>query len=162
MGYFAPLIASVFLLGFLAMFAQESKVASISSTQVATQSTGQSFLAYRNAVMTYLQNNPTFLGAVPSTAISSIGGSFSPTFLTQVSNVVVSTGTARGRVVICYGPFTRSVAMEAAQAANNDASFGISNGATWTSAAVGAPASAMPLATTISAGNVVSVIQLDL
>ena len=162
MGYFAPLIASLFLMGFLAIFAQESRVASIDSTVVATQSTGQAFLAYRNAVMTYQQNNPTFLGTVPSASIASIGGPFSADFLTQVSNVVVSTGYRNGRVVICYGPFTQSVAVEAAQAANNDASFGVSNGATWTSAALGAPATAMPLATTITAGYVLSVIQMDL
>lgn len=162
MGYFAPLIASLFLVGFLAIFAQESRVASISGTQVAAQSTGQSFLAYRNAVMTYQQNNPTFLGTVPSATIAAIGGPFSSSFLTQVSNVVVSTGIRNGRVVICYGPFTQSVAAEAAQAANNDASFGVSNGATWTSAAIGAPTTAMPLATTITAGNVLSVIQMDL
>lgn len=162
MGYFAPLIASLFLVGFLAIFAQESRVASISSTAIAAQSTGQSFLAYRNAVMTYQQNNPTFLGTIPAATIAAIGGPFSASFLTQVSNVVVSTGIRNGRVVICYGPFTQSVAAEAAQAANNDASFGVSNGATWTSAAIGAPTTAMPLVTTITAGNVLSVIQMDL
>lgn len=162
MGYFAPLIASVFLLGFLAIFAQESKVASISSSQVATQSTGQAFLAYRNAVMTYQQNNPSFTGTVPSATISAIGGPFSSSFLTQAANVVISTGYRNGRVVICYAPFTASVAKEAAIAANNDASFGVSNGTTWTSAAVGAATTTMPLATAIAAGNVVSVIEMDL
>lgn len=162
MGYFAPLIVSVFLLGFLAMFAQESKVGSISSTQIAAQSSGQSFLAYRNAVMTYQQNNPTFVGSVPSASVAAIGGSFSTSFLSQVSNVVVATGNRSGRVVICYGPFTQSVAMEAAQAANNDASFGISSGTSWKSVAVGASNTAIALATPITAGYVVSVIQMDL
>lgn len=162
MGYFAPLIASLFLVGFLAIFAQESRVASISSTAIAAQSTGQSFLAYRNAVMTYQQNNPTFLGTIPAATIAAIGGPFSASFLTQVGNVVVSTGYRSGRVVICYGPFNGSVAKEAALAANNDASFGISNGTSWVSSAIGAPATAMPLATAIPAGNTVSVIEMDL
>lgn len=162
MGYFAPLIVSLFLMGFLAMFAQESKVASISSTSVATQNNGQSFLAYRNAVMTYQQNNPSFTGTVSNTIISGIGGPFSSSFLTIVGNVVVSTGVRNGVVVICYGSFTQSVAKEAALASNNDASFGISNGSTWTSAAVGASTASMPLAATITSGNVVSVIEMDL
>lgn len=162
MGYFAPLIVSLFLMGFLDMFAQESKVASISSTSVATQSNGKSFLAYRNAVMTYQQNNPSFTGTVSNTIISGIGGPFSSSFLTIVGNVVVSTGVRNGVVVICYGSFTQSVAKEAALASNNDASFGISNGSTWTSAAVGASTASMPLATTITSGNVVSVIEMDL
>jgi len=162
MGFFAPLIFSVMLLGFLAIFGQESKVAAINTTSAQLQSNGQSFLAYRNAVMTYQQNNPSFSGTVPVAQIASIGGAFSSSFLGQVSNVVVATGVRNTRVVICYGPFTQSVAEQASIAANNDASFGVSNGATWTSSAVGASTTAMPLATTITSGNIVSVIELDL
>jgi len=162
MGFFAPLIFSVMLLGFLAIFGQESKVAAINTTSAQLQSNGQSFLAYRNAVMTYQQNNPSFSGTVPVAQITSIGGTFSSSFLGQVSNVVVATGVRNTRVVICYGPFTQSVAEQASIAANNDASFGVSNGATWTSSAVGASTTAMPLATTITSGNIVSVIELDL
>ena len=162
MGFFAPLIFSVMLLGFLAIFGQESKVAAINTTSAQLQSNGQSFLAYRNAVMTYQQNNPSFSGTVPVAQITSIGGTFSSSFLGQVSNVVVATGVRNTRVVICYGPFTQSVAEQASIAANNDASFGVSNGATWTSAAVGSSTTAMPLATTITSGNIVSVIELDL
>ena len=162
MGFFAPLIFSVMLLGFLAIFGQESKVAAINTTSAQLQSNGQSFLAYRNAVMTYQQNNPSFSGTVPVAQIASIGGAFSSSFLGQVNNVVVATGVRNTRVVICYGPFTQSVAEQASIAANNDASFGVSNGATWTSSAVGASTTAMPLATTITSGNIVSVIELDL
>ena len=162
MGFFAPLIFSVMLLGFLAIFGQESKVAAINTTSAQLQSNGQSFLAYRNAVMTYQQNNPSFSGTVAVAQIASIGGAFSSSFLGQVSNVVVATGARNTRVVICYGSFAQSVAAQAAIAANNDASFGVSNGATWTSAAVGASTTPMPLATTITSGNIVSVIQLDL
>ncbi|MBU3640988.1 hypothetical protein [Polynucleobacter sp. Fuers-14] len=162
MGFFAPLIFSVMLLGFLAIFGQESKFAAINTTSAQMQSNGQSFLAYRNAVMTYQQNNPGFAGVVPVAQITSIGGAFSSSFLGQVNNVVIATGVRNTRVVICYGPFTQSVAEQASIAANNDASFGISNGTTWTSAAVGASRVSMPLATTITSGNIVSVIELDL
>lgn len=159
MGFFAPLIFAAVLLGFAALFGQESKVGAINTIQVQAQSDGQSFLAYRNAVMTYQQNNPTFTGTVPN---SSLGSGFSSSFLGLVGNKVVSTGVRNGRVVICYGNFARTVAAQAAIASNNDASFGISNGTTWTSAAVGASTVAMPLASAIPSGNVVAVIQLDL
>ena len=162
MGFFAPLIFSVMLLGFLAIFGQESKVAAINTTSAQIQSNGQSFLAYRNAVMTYQQNNPSFSGTVPVAQITAIGGAFSSSFLGQVNNVVIATGVRNTRVVICYAPFTQSVAEQASIAANNDASFGISNGTTWTSSAVGASRVSMPLATTITSGNIVSVIELDL
>lgn len=162
MGFVAPLIFSAALLGLLAIFGQESKVGAINTTSAQIQNSGQSFLAYRNAVMTYQQNNPSFTGTVPSSVISSIGGPFSSAFLAQVSNVVVATGARNGRVVICHGPFTQSVAEQASVAANNDASFGISTGTTWTSAAVGAATTAMPLATAIPSGNIVSVIEMDL
>ena len=162
MGFFSPLIFSVMLLGFLAIFGQESKFAAINNTSAQMQSNGQSFLAYRNAVMTYQQNNPGFAGVVPVAQITSIGGAFSSSFLAQVNNVVVATGVRNTRVVICYGPLSQGVAEQASIAANNDASFGISNGTTWTSAAVGASRASMPLATTIASGNIVSVIELDL
>jgi hypothetical protein len=162
MGFFAPLIFSVMLFGFLAIFGQESKVAAINTTSAQIQSNGQSFLAYRNAVMTYQQNNPSFSGTVPVAQITSIGGAFSSSFLGQVNNIVVATGVRNTRVVICYAPFSRGVATQASIAANNDASFGVSNGTTWTSASVGASTTAMPLATTITSGNIVSVIELDL
>ena len=159
MGFFAPLIFAAVLLGFAALFGQESKVGAINTIQVQAQSDGQSFLAYRNAVMTYQQNNPTFTGIVPNSAL---GSGFSSSFLGLVGNKVVSTGVRNGRVVICYGNFARTVAAQAAIASNNDASFGISNGTTWISAAVGASTVAMPLASAIPSGNVVAVIQLDL
>lgn len=162
MGFLAPLIISVVMLGFAALFAQESRVAAIDTAQAQVQSSGQAFLAYRNAVMTYQQNNPTFTGVVPTSVITAYGGPFSSAFLGQVSNVVVSTGVRNGRVVICYGAFSRSVAEQAALASSNDASFGVSNGTTWTSAAIGAPTLAMPLATSIPSGNIVSVVQMDL
>lgn len=159
MGFFAPLIFAAVLLGFAALFGQESKVAAINTIQAQAQNDGQTFLAYRNAVMTYQQNNPTFTGTVPNSAL---GVSFTSNFLGQVGNKVVSTGVRDERVVICYGNFARTVAAQAAIASNNDASFGISNGTSWTSAAVGASTAAMPLATAIPSGNIVSVIQLDL
>lgn len=162
MGFLAPLIISVVMLGFAALFAQESRVAAIDTAQAQEESSGQAFLAYRNAVMTYQQNNPTFTGVVPTAAITAYGGPLSSAFLAQVSNVVVSTGVRNGRVVICYGPFSLSVAEQAALASSNDASFGVSNGTTWTSAAVGAPTAALPLITNIPSGNVVSVIQMDI
>lgn len=159
MGFFAPLIFAAVLLGFAALFGHESRVSAINTTQAQNQSDGQLFLSYRNAVMTYQQNNPTFTGTVPNSAI---GSGFSSNFLSKVSNKVVATGIGNGRVVICYGNFARTIAEQAALASINDASFGVSNGATWTSAGVGASTAAMPLATVIPSGNVVSVIQLDL
>lgn len=162
MGYLAPLIFAVVLLGLGALFNQESKVTAINTTAAQAQNDGQSFLAYRNAVMTYQQNNPTFTGVVPGTTVNSLAGPFSATFLAKVSNIVVATGLRNGRVVICSGTFAHSVAGQAAVAANNDASFGISNGPTWTSAGVGASTLAMPLASAIAAGNIVSVIEMDL
>lgn len=159
MGFFAPLIFVAVLLGFAALFGQESKVAAINTIQAQAQSDGQTFLAYRNAVMTYQQNNPTFTGTVPNSAL---GSRFTSSYLGLVANKVVSTGVRNGRVVICYGNFSRGVAEQAAIASNNDASFGVSNGTTWTSAAVGASTTTMPLAAAIPSGNVVSVIQLDL
>lgn len=161
MGYFAPLIASVFLLGFLAIFIQESQVTAMSSSALATQNSGQTFVAYRNAVMTYQQNNPSFVGTVPNATIGVTGAQFSAAFFSRVSNVVVATGVRNGRVVICYGSFVQSVATQAALASNNDASFGVANGTTWISAAVGAPITPMPLASNIPSGNIVSVMEVN-
>ena len=164
MGFVAPLIFAVTLFGLLAIYSQEASVSQINTTTASHMNYGQSFLAYRNAVMTYQQNNPSFTGTIPASTIAAMGG-FTSTFLSQVSNVVVATGARNGRAVICYGSFgtgAQSIAEQASIASNNDVSFGISNGATWTSAAVGASTTAIPLATSIPAGNAVSVIEMDL
>lgn len=162
MGYFAPLIFSVVTMGLLALFSSQSNVTAVSPTQAKTKNDGQAFLAYRDAVLTYWQNNPAFVGVIPNNVLLSTGRPFSTDFLQRVGNVIVNTGIRNGRAIICYGAFNQSVAFEAAQAAGNDASFGVSSGATWSSVAVGLGNASILLPTPITAGNIVSVIKLDL
>ncbi|MBU3595091.1 hypothetical protein ICN10_01600 [Polynucleobacter sp. 86C-FISCH] len=162
MGYFAPLIFSVVTMGLLALFSSQASVTAINSTQAKSRNDGQAFLAYRDAVMSYWQNNPGFIGVIPNNVLLSTGRPFSTDFLQRVGNVIVNTGGRNGRAIICYGTFNQSVAFEAAQAAGNDASFGVSSGPTWSSVAVGLGNTSILLPTLILPGNIVSVITLDL
>lgn len=117
---------------------------------------GQTFVAYRNAVAVYQMNNPTFTGTVSNAALAAQGSQFSSVFLASANNAITATGVA-GRVITCYAALPAGSLSAALAATESDASLGIASGTTWTSAAFG---SSTPLATTVPNGNVVSVVQI--
>ena len=121
---------------------------------------GQQFIVYRNAVATYLQANPAFIGSVPSSTLISQGNRFSSTFIASTGNYISQVGSSTGRVITCYSSLAPGAITAALKQTSNDASLGIASGTNWTSYAQGVINTPQPLATTVPNGNVVSVIQI--
>lgn len=152
-----PLAVLSFFLGIFA--AERTRTQDILPSAIVIQAaaSGQIFVAYRNAVAVYLQNNPTFVGTVSSAALTAQGNSFSAGFLVSTSNAITATGVA-GRVITCYTASTTGTLQAAREATNNDASLGVATGTNWTSADFGSTAT--PLAAPVPNGAVVSVVQI--
>lgn len=152
-----PLTVLSFFLGIAAI--ERNHVQGILPPTIVLQATqnGQMFVAYRNAVEVYLRNNPTFTGTVSSAALAAQGTTFTAAFLASTNNVITATGVS-GRVITCYTALTAGTLVAARAATENDASFGMSSGTTWTSSEFGS--TAIPLPTPVPNGNVVSLIQI--
>jgi hypothetical protein len=151
-----PSIVLSFFLGLIAIernYAQDRLPPTIALQ--AAQS-GQTFVAYRNAVAVYQKNNPTFTGTVSNAALAAQGNQFPSVFLVSASNAITATGVA-GRVITCYAALSTGAISAALAATETDASLGMASGLNWISSAFG---TSTLLATSVPNGNVVSVIQI--
>jgi hypothetical protein len=126
--------------------------------QQADQS-GQTFIAYANAIAAFLNANPSFVGSVTAAQLAAQGTPFSAAFLATAGNKVTAFGST-GRTVVSYAALPTGAINTISQLTEGDASFGTSSGNTWTSIAPGA--SALSLPSPVASGSVVSVIQLGL
>lgn len=152
-----PLVVLSFLMGIIAIDRQHSQDTLPSASVSQAAQAGQMFVFYRNAVAIYQHNNPTFTGTVSGAALAAQGNNFSANFLLSAGNAITATG-ASGRVITCYAALPAGAITAAFNTAEYDASLGMASGTTWTSAAQGS--TAMPLATPVPNGDVVSVIQI--
>lgn len=161
MGYiFAPLLVIAIFTGIFSYQSANLNQSAVQNSVTQSANDGQRFIAYRNAVQSYLQANPAFTGAVSNAMLTAQGNQFSTTFLAKVANVITVTGVS-GRIITCYGNLNASSISSAMVTSQGDASIGlVGAGNTWTSLAPGVNAASQPLATTITSGDVVSVIQI--
>lgn len=158
MGFFLlPLVVLSFFVGIVAIERNHAQnILPPASAMQAAQS-GHMFVAYRNAVAVYQINNPSFTGTVSNAALTAQGSQFSATFLASANNAITTTGSV-GRVITCFAALPPGAISAALDATENDASFGFASGTTWTSAL--SASTALPLATSVPNGNVVSVVQI--
>lgn len=152
-----PLTVLSFFIGMLALQSYSAQQVLPPSSTIKTNQVGQQFIAYRNAIALYLQNNPAFLGTVTAAALAAQGTPFNAIFLASVGNAITATGIS-GRVITCYGDLGPGGLASATQFSDNDASLGLASGANWTSIAAGS--TAQPLTTAVPSGNAVSVVQI--
>ncbi|CAN7779925.1 type IV pilus biogenesis protein PilM [Cupriavidus necator] len=157
MRFMLPSVVFALLTGLVAVYRYQSATIT-PQTQVlqATQS-GQTFVAYANAVAAFLNANPSFVGSVSAAQLAAQRTPFSTTFLASASNAVTAFGTA-GRTVTTYALLPPGAINTIVSLTGGDAAYGLSSGTTWTSVAPGA--SAQTLATAVPNGSVVSVIQI--
>jgi hypothetical protein len=152
--YLWPLMVSLFLcslIGIERYHAMQSAPAPITTQAIQA---GQVFVAYRNAVMAYQEQNPGFIGSAPA---GSLSGQFSPEFLLAAGNAITATGT-NGRIVTCYAALPAGALGAVLEITDRDASFGIVSNGTWTRSSLGA--AAMPLPVSVPDGDVISVYQV--
>lgn len=161
MGYFLyPLLVLAFFQGLFAIEkARTTAIAPVPSVQRAAWD-GREFVAYRDAVSTYLQANPAYIGSVSSAALIAQGNQFSAQFLSVAGNYISQVGGGSGRVITCYARLSTGAITAALNATSNDASLGMAAGGNWTSYAQGVSTTPQPLATTVPDGDVVSVVQI--
>lgn len=158
MGFFLlPVVVLSFFVGIIAIERNHAQDVLPPSIVIQATLSGQMFVAYRNAVAVFQKNNPAFTGTVSNAALAAQGNQFSAVFLATASNAITATGVA-GRVITCYAALTPGALRAASDTSENDASLGMASGTTWTSAAFGS--TALPLATPVPNGNIVSVIQI--
>lgn len=155
-----PLAAFAFFMSLVV--AERNHAQNILPAPIITQANvgGQMFIAYRNAVAVYQQNNPSFIGAAPIT--TSPTGQFSADFLALAGNNITVTASGTGRVITTYAALPPGSITHALALTQNDASLGIASGTNWTSAAQGVNTTPVPLATAVPNGDVVSVVQIGI
>lgn len=150
-----PLIVLSAFISLLALQVHHTQAITPSVQAERSELDGQTFLAYRDAVSSYMQGDPNFTGALPSSYFS---GQFSAKFLQHAAHHVSATSSGNGRVITCYAALSPGALHAARLASDNDASLGVSSGTHWVSAADATHAE--PLAIAIPSGNAVSVIQI--
>lgn len=155
-----PLVVLSFFVGIIAI--EHNRAQDILPPAIVTQAeqSGQTFVAYRNAVAVYQKNNPAFTGTVSNAALAAQGNQFSSAFLASAGNAITPIGGGAGRVVTCYAALSGGAITAALNATQNDASLGMASGTSWTSLAQGVNYISVPLATTVPDGNIVSVVQI--
>lgn len=131
-----------------------SRTQSKASAVLSAEADGEFFLAYRDAVRTFVATNPAFTGTVSNAQIAALGFAFPSSFYSVASNRITPYGSA-GRMITSYASLPPGARAHAYEVAEFDASLGVSNGSTWTSVAPGATPQALPAS--ITAGSIVSV-----
>jgi len=151
-----PLIVLSVFIGLVAIHAHHTQAITPSVQAERSELDGRSFLAYRDAVLSFMQRNPSFTGVVTANALE---GQFSAVFLNGVGNYITATSSGNGRIITCYATLSPGALYAARIASDNDASLGMSLGTHWVSI-VSAVGHSEPLAVAIPHGKVVSVIQI--
>jgi hypothetical protein len=158
--YLFPLLVLAIFTGVFAVEATRTSVTLPDQKVIQATGDGQQFVRYCAAVTSYLQSNPAFIGSVSSAALAAQGSQFPTQFLTSSGNAITQIGAGTGRVITCYGNLAPGAVTTALATTDNDASYGIASGGTWTSYAQGAVMAPQALATAVPNGYVVSVVQI--
>ena len=161
MGYllFPLLVLSIFT-GLFAIESTQTTIGLPMPTVTQSNEDGQQFVLYRDSVAVFLQNNPAYIGSVPTATLKAQGYQFSADFLAVSGNRITQVGAGTGRVITCYSNLSPGAVTAALVATSNDASLGMATGGNWTSYAQGVINAPQLLATAVPDGDVVSVIQI--
>lgn len=158
-GIFFPMLVFAIFAGIFAI--EQTRVVATLSNQkeVVAVNDGQQFIRYRDAVAAYQQANPAFIGSVPSATIIALGYQFSTNFLVTANNNITQIGAGSGRTITAYASLSPGSITTALQITDNDASLGLVTGVNWISYAQAVNNTPQLLATPVTNGYVVSVIQ---
>lgn len=149
-----PLTVLSMFVGFIALQAHQTQVIMPSVQTTQKELEGRSFIAYRDAVQSFVENNRSFTGSVP---LHSLHISLPESLLNKVNNHIYDLSSNQ-KVIVCYADLFPGAVQAALEASHHDAAIGMVRGANWLSMANGA--ALQPLNTTIPDGNIVSVVQI--
>lgn len=142
------------LTGYYRLHAESMLPTSI--TLQASQS-AQTFVRYANALSAFQLRNPAFVGSVSGAQLTAMGISFPNDFLSKAGNSITAFGSS-GRRLTAYSQLQPGALGDVIQLTEADASYGTSNGSTWTSISAGA--TAQPLSVNAPNGSTVYVIEI--
>ncbi|MCA7888841.1 type IV pilus biogenesis protein PilM [Burkholderia contaminans] len=156
---YLPLLVVAIALATGAYLSSIQQMVQPSSYTVSSAAAASQFLAYRSAVMAYMNSNPSYTGVIQAAQLAVYSPQYSPTFVSSygAGNAVSPSGT--GRLITVYAALPAGTLRAVLAQSNNDASLGLSSGSTWTTAADGMNAVPQPLNVTVPVGNVVSVVK---
>lgn len=156
MGFkFLPVMVLALLAGLGAIARDQAKAVLPDAGLTQSEHSGQAFLAYRDAVIAFQKDNPSFTGSASGSQLTSRGLAVTPQFLASAGNAITAFGTT-GRTVTAFASLPAGAINAAIKESDGDASLGLASGATWTSYTSG---TVVPLATTVPNGAVVSITQ---
>jgi hypothetical protein len=153
-----PFLLLIFIMGFTAFEGDWARsTAGGTRQEISVTAQSQMFMAYRDAVLSYLETKPNLTGSgtIPTSALTLPPGVVAADLPASISNyVVVSGGT--------YTAYVYEAAVPGIIAAFNqefpgDESIGIVTGSTWTSAP-GGVSSTLPIP--LTNGDTISVFQI--
>lgn len=151
-----PMLLSVFLVG-AGMLVHGQAIAVLPpAAQTSAAAMGQGFVAYRNAVGSYVTQNPSFTGSVPAGSLALPGGMPLPP---GAGNQVTTTPSGLGRIVTSWAALPPSAVYQTAKGMNGDASLGRAGGTQWVSPVYGNMGS-LPSGVQVPNGDAVSIVQI--
>lgn len=157
MRYILPGIVFAIFIGVKSNFQLHATGSAPGSTELQSSQSAQTFVNYANALAAFQSRNPTFVGTVTGSQLSAIGISFSADFLATATNKISAFGS-NGRTLTAYAQLQPGALGKIIELTEADASYGTSNGSTWTSVMPGALA--QPITLNAPLGSVVYQIQL--
>ncbi len=153
-----PFLLLIFIMGFTAFEGDWARSTTGGTRQeISATAESQMFMAYRDAVLTYLETKPNLAssGAIPTSALTLPAGVTAADLPVSISNyVVVSGGTYTAYV---YEAPVPGIIAAFNQEFPGDESIGTVTGNTWTSDA-GGVSTALPI--TLTNGDTISVFQI--
>lgn len=153
-----PLIVGIFWLGMsqLAQYQAEQNLPSSSITTVA-QDAASEFIDYRNAVASYLAQNPGFAGSVPASGIAPF---YPPGMVlpSAAGNMITATASGNGSIIYAWSQSLPVEAAAAVQMLGGDASIGMVSGSQWISPIYGVQN--WPVPAFVPDGDILSIIQI--
>lgn len=151
-----PMLLSVFLVGAGMLVHGQADAVLPPAAQTSAIAMGQSFVAYRNAVVAYVTQNPTFTGSVPAGSLALPGGMPLPP---GAGNQVTATPSGAGRIITSWAALPPSAAIYyTVKGMDGDETLGLAPiGTQWESPVYGNMGS---LPVQVPNGDAVSVVQI--
>lgn len=154
-----PLIIIVFVAlgaGLTAIEGGQVRATSPDIEVMKSEAGGSAFMAYRSAVVRYSEQNASFRGAVPASALPWPAGLAPNTAPPGAANEILN-GPNGERIVCAWATVGNGTVARLATALGGDATIGESNGTEWSAPGYGVMG---PLPVSVPAGDIVSVVEL--
>ncbi len=133
---------ALFWTGLISVQNTTNQSAQPSTVQTIADNAGITFLAYRNALLTYITANPTLTGTIATNTLALPAGLTLPP---GTGNNVIATASGNGRIIYAWATLPTGTLATLTNAQQGDPSLGIVNGTQWISPVYGPNAAVAPV-----------------